>query len=562
MPSKAIEYPTAQYNLGVVFLRSGNLAGALSAFRIATEKAPEQAKHWVALGRTHLRRDDFANAAKAFRAALDRNPSDAPTWAHLSTAQRFLKDYDQAINAAKQALRLVPESEATLIALLHAKMRACDWDSLEEIRDRLKAAVTLALDSGKPIRTRPFQAVVTFDDPQFQKKVADAEAAALNRKAAAPKPIRDDVTTVGYLSAGFGMHPTGHLTRGLFAAHDRSKVKVVALSMGPDDGSALRGEIARGVDRFVNLDGHSDDRAAAIIQAEKVDVLVDLHGYLQGHRAGIIARRPAPVCVNYLGFPGTCGTGLHDYILLDKVIAPDDALANFGEAVVRLPGSYQVNDPRDFVGKVKPQRSDHGLPDGPVFCSFNMPYKIEPQAFDAWCEILQKCPDAVLWLLQDGETGPRNMARAARAKGIDPDRLIFAPPMDRHDHLARLTLAEVALDTWTCGGHTTTTDCLLAGVPVITRVGGSFAARVAASLLTHADLPDCVTQDRDAYIQAAVDMMENAQRRAAVQEQMLGPEPKPSLFDIDGKARALELAFVTMVDRGANGHDPASFDVS
>lgn len=573
----APEYAVAQFNLGVALYQQGKLDMAISALEAATKAAPKEARFWSTLGRIRMRRDDFAGAAKAYRTALDLAPDNATDWAHLAGALRFQRSYNDAIDAARKALDLDPQSEHALISLLHAQMRACAWDGIQDVRARLKAAVQSQIAAGGRIHTRPFQAVVSYDDPAFQKQVADHEARQIldkpRKRIAAPATTKGDKIKIGYLSAGFRNHPTGHLAKGLFSLHDRDRFSTVALSLGQNDGSDLRQAIVRSVDRFIDIDRHSDAEVGAIIQAEGIDVLVDLHGFLQGHRIGIAAQKAAPVSVNYLGFPGTTGAGLHDYILLDPIIAPDPDSAAFSEAVIRLPGSYQINDAQDFVDRSVVQsdearrrpegrlsRHEAGLPGGAVFCCFNMPYKIDEQAFDAWCAILKTCPDAVLWLL-DEDPVAENLRHQARDRGVDPDRLIFGPPLTRDKHLERLSLADVALDTWICGGHTTTTDCLFAGVPVVTKPGASFASRVAASLVSNAGLTECVAEDREAYIRTAVDLANDPERRASIRQTLRTNGPDLPLFDLPAKVRALERAYTQMIQRHRNGEPPAAFDV-
>lgn len=557
-------YPTAQFNKGVALSQQGNFGTAIQALEAATKAAPQNAQFHSALGSIRMRRDDFEGAATAYQSALEINPENAKDWAHLAGALRFQKSYPQAIEAARRALDLDPNSEHALVALLHAQMRACDWNGIQGVRDRLKASVQRNIAAGQSVQTRPFQAVVSFDDPTFQKLVADHEAQQIiakpRKRLAATAQLKSDKITIGYLSAGFRNHPTGHLAKGLFGLHDRAKFTTVALSLGKDDGSDLRRDIIRSADRFIDIDRYSDAEVGAIIQAEGVDVLVDLHGFLQGHRIGISAQRAAPVSVNYLGFPGTTGAGLHDYILLDEVIAPDPSNGDFGEAVVRVPGGYQINDAHDFVGQIA-ARPDHGLPeDAVVFCCFNMPYKIDEQAFDAWCEILKACSDAVLWLLDEDPVAD-NLRREAKARGVDPDRLIFGPPLARAQHLERLTAADIGLDTWICGGHTTTTDCLFAGVPVVTKPGHSFASRVAASLVTHAGLSECVAKDRGTYIRKAIDLANDADRRIAMKQTLRTEGPTQPLFDLPSKVQAFERAYAEMVHRHRKGQPPSAFDV-
>lgn len=372
---------------------------------------------------------------------------------------------------------------------------------------------------------------------------------------------------IGYLSADWHQHATAYLMAGVLEGHDRHKVTVTAFSLGPADGSPMRARLVAGADRFIDLATHDDRAAAQAVRAAGIDILVDLKGYTEGARPGIAALRPAAVQVQYLGYPGTMGTGRGgiDYVLADAVVLPPDREDYWDEAVVRLAGCYQANDAHRPIGPAT-GRADWGLPvDGFVFACFNAAYKLTPDVVACWARLLAVVPGSVLWLLDPGAALPALQAMLAE-NGVDPTRLVVAPALPKGrmaDHLARHACADLFLDTHPVNAHTTAADALYAGLPVLTRTGGPFIARVAASLLTALGLADLVTADLPAYEALALALARDPARMAGVRGRLAAARTLPGgPFDTAAFCRRLEAAYVRMADRARTHLPPASFDVA
>jgi predicted O-linked N-acetylglucosamine transferase (SPINDLY family) len=349
---------------------------------------------------------------------------------------------------------------------------------------------------------------------------------------------------------------------GVFEHHDKTRFETIAVSCGSDDGSALRARLMRAFDRFLDVRDRSDGDVAAMLRALEVDIAVDLMGYTEGCRPGILAHRPAPVQVNYLGFPGTMGANHMDYILADRIVAPDDAQSGYREQVVRLPGCYLPNDSARAIGPV-PSRTEAGLPHrGFVFTSFNASYKFTPAMFGLWMRLLEKTPESVLWLGQVNAAAAANLRLEAPARRIDPERLVFAPFVKSQDeHLARLSLADLVLDTTPYNSHATACDALWAGVPLVTLAGQSFAGRVGASGLEAIGLPELATHSLAQYEALALRLAHDRDALAAIRAKLARNRQTHPLFDTARFVRHLETAFVTLHDRAQRGESPAALAI-
>ena len=547
-------------------LARGDRHAAIAAFERVVRAEPGNAGAFMALGRARILAGALEASAEAFGRATRLQPDNPQAWRALAEALRFLDRLDDALAAIGRAVALAPDDGRVLAQQVFIAMRACAWDGLDEARARLVAATVQAINDGRPAPMRPFMAATCFADPGLAHIVAHSESRALMRRAGAvarpPWRHREGPLTIGYMSAGFGAHPTGHLLRGLFGRHDRERFRIVGLALDRDDGSDFRRDIAAGCDAFVPLAALDDAAAAGAIGRAGVDILVDLHGWLQNHRMAILARRPAPLQVTWLGFPGTTGAPFIDWLIGDGVVSPAAEQRHFTERLVRLPESYQANDPQPAVGQAT-TRHEHGLPaDGVVLACFNVAYKIDPESFALFCKVLERVPRAVLWLLETNRTARTNLVAAARAAGIAPERLVFAPFADKAAHLARLGLADLALDTGICNGHTTTTDALWSGVPVIARRGRHFASRVAASLLDAAGLPGLVAADAQGFVDLACGLAADSERRAVLRRHLVNGRSALTLFDSDRLARHLEAAYLAMAGMARAGLAPAALDIA
>jgi predicted O-linked N-acetylglucosamine transferase (SPINDLY family) len=546
-------------------LASGDRRSAVASFEAVLAEEPDNLAALIPLGRAHMLSSDFVKACEIFTRATQAAPDHAEAWRSLAECLRFRDQLDDALDAISRARSLAPDNPRILAQDVFIAMRACAWDDLEETRANLRDITYKTIARGEPSPMRPFMAATCYDDPMLALAVGRAEAGRLPVRAlpaSSAERSADKKLTIGYLSAGFGNHPTGQLVRKLFGHHNRKMMNILALDIGRDDGSDLRREIRDSCDGVLDLQTLSDRDAALAIRDAGVDILVDLHGWLQNHRMTIAAHRPAPVQVSWLGFPGTTGAPFFDYLLGDAIVTPGNHQRFFSEKLVRLPGCYQPNDSSPAV-TAPPSRQSVGLPDDRlVMASFNVAYKIDPQSFAAWCEVLRQVPGSVLWLLDTNATARRNLQDQATRHGIEADRLIFARFANKADHLARLTLADMALDTGICNGHTTTTDALWAGVPVVTRLGNHFASRVAASLLTAAGMKGQVAANPAAFVDKSVFLANNPERRAVLRNHLISGHSKLPLFDTARLARHLEVAYQAMWDRHRENLPPAAFEIA
>jgi predicted O-linked N-acetylglucosamine transferase (SPINDLY family) len=372
-----------------------------------------------------------------------------------------------------------------------------------------------------------------------------------------PGPIR-----IGYLSSDYHEHPTAYLIAELLERHDRARFVVHGFSTGPDDRGPSRARVIAGCDRFVDLERVAHVDAARRIAADHIDILVDLNGLTQGARPRMLAHRPAPLQVNYLGYPGTMGADFIDYVIVDPVVVPADEQPWFDEQLVHLPHSYQVNDSKRPVAAVRPTRAAAGLPDtGFVFCCFNSSYKLRPEFLAIWLRLLAAVPDSVLWLLEFAPAASDRLRRAAAAGGIDPMRLVFAPSVRFPDHLARQPLADLCLDTLPYGGHTTASDALWSGVPLVTCRGATFPGRVGASLLTALGLPELIAEGLADYEALALALARDPERLGALRRRLAAARDTAPLFDCARFTRDLERAYDAMMARHDAGLPPAAIRI-
>ena len=506
----------------------------------------------AALGRTDEALTDYAGA-------LQRNPDFAEALfarSHLLSRKGELKAALADLNRLMQAAPDFPFGRG---ALMRLKLLTADWENFE----RQKLLLDEAVRAGKKA-IAPLFYLALSDRPGdihrcatiYAQRNFPARTPTPRKEPRRPGPIR-----VGYVCGEFRVHAVLYLLTGLFEAHDRSNFEIIAFDNGGGDGSDLRARFEKAVDKIIDITRLSDSQAAARIAAEETDILVDLNGYTGEQRLGVFARRPAPVQVSYLAYPGTLGAPWMDYILADKIVIPETQAADYNEKIAWLPGSYQVNDSQRAIGKT-PSRTEAGLPPNSfVFCNFNQAEKRSPQAFSSWMRILAAVPDSVLWLPRPNPLAEQNLKKETQQRGIAPERLVFAPHVPSfEDHLARVALADLFLDGGPYGAHTTASDALWAGVPLITLMGGAFAGRVASSLLLALGLPELVTNSEAEFEALAINLAQSHERLKALREKLDQQRATAPLFDTARTTRAIEKAYQTMFEN--RGKTPASFSVA
>ncbi len=581
--------PAALVNYGNVLNLKGRFAEAITCYDRALARRPDAD---IFRGRGHALQGlgRLPEALAAYARALALNPSDVQALyrqgvvlgelgqadAALAAYDRVLalqpdhvealnnrgyiwwlhkRDYARAIADLERALRLAPDLPYGAGAVLHLKMYAADWQDFEES----KAALVAGVRAGKRV-ARPFMFQALADSPEDLRACARIYAQDLHPPLQGPPHVsHEGKIRIGYLSGEFREQATAILMAGLYERHDRSRFEIVAIDNGSADGTAMSARLKQAFDRWLDIGALTDADAAAEIRAAGMDILVNLNGWFGKHRMGVFAHRPAPVQVNYLGFPGTLGAPYMDYIIADPIVIPQGQERFYEEAVVTLPGSYQVNDDRGRAIAPVPTRAEAGLPERAfVFCNFNQSYKLTPETFASWMRILRRVDDSVLWLLDAVAPFARNIRAQACAHGVAEERILFAPDRPPDRHLARLSLADLFLDSLPYNAHTTASDALWSGVPVITRLGNAFPGRVAASLLHAAGLPELVTETQEDFEALAVKLATDAAALAAVKRKLTRDCP---LFDTDLFRRRIESAYERMWQAWRAGDRAKSFNL-
>lgn len=549
--------------LGSLLGQSGANEDAEPLLRRAVALQPDRPDLQNSLGVVlrHLGRFDQAEAA--FRTALDLEPEHAAALTNLAELLMQLRRVSEAIGllsgpAESGGRKAVPAS--MLGMLLGARSMACEWSGRDALRARMRTA------GGPP--PDPSDLLYQEASPAYLRRLLEALAAPQRRtplSLAAPAlggARAGDRIRLGYLSADFQEHATAYLIAEVLEGHDRGRFHVSAYSTGRDDGGAMRRRLREGVEAFHDVAALSNRALAARIAGDGLALLVDLKGWTENHRQPAMACRPAPLQATWLGFPATLGADWIDYAIVDRVIAPPGADAHYTEKLARLAHCYQPNDRERSIAEA-PDRAAAGLPPrGLVLACFCQSMKITPEVFGIWMRALAAAPDAVLWLLQPIEVAAGNLRREAAARGIDPARLVFAPPLPLDRHLARYRLADLALDTFPYGSHTTASDALWAGCPQLAITGEVFAARVSTSIVTAAGLPELASPGLAAHEALLLRLCADAGARAALRAKLAALRDTAPLFDTPRFVRHLETAYSTMVERARAGLAPSALTIA
>jgi protein O-GlcNAc transferase len=547
--------------LGAVCGELGRGEEAAEHLRRAVRVAPNSASAHFNLGRIHLMSRRYQEAAESLQQAIRLNRKNAEAIYLLGTALLFLERHALAVEAFTDALKIDPGHKAALAGLIEGKQRLADWTNYDREKNRLLQDV-----EAKNASASPFTLLFMADDPELQLANAKREARTRPANSAAHLPApssRNGRLRLAYISADFRRHPTSRLMASLFGLHDRAKFEVIGVSLSADDGSALRRRLVTGFDRLVEVQDESADAITQKLRSMGVNIAVDLMGYTKNNRLSIFQKRAAPIQVSYLGYPGTTGADYIDYIVLDRFIATERVRRNLSEKPVILPDCYQVNDHQRAFPETALSRAEYGLPDdGLVFCAFSNTRKITPEVFDVWMRILKSVGGSALWLLSDNATVAANLRREAAARGVSPDRLVFGEVLRQEEHLPRYRLADLSLDTLPCGGHTTTSDALWMGCPVLTCAGASIAARVAGSLLHTVGLRGLVTGSLQEYEEAAIELARKPDRLAQLRAALAARRLTTPLFDTALFARNLETAYLEMWRLHQAGEAPRDIDLS
>ena len=582
-------------NRGVALQDLGRQTEALTSYERALALSPDYVDALVNRGNALLTLKRPAEAAASYARVLVLKPDFADAYNYRGHALADLGRFEEALASYDKAVALKPDhfearlnrarvlgkldryqeaiaeydklriSKPDLPNLLsdvaHCHATTCHWSEWIELTQELTAralAGTVAVD--------PFL-FLAFDSTSEQQLACARNWLRLKKVAAVAREwqlsdFAGDRIRVAYLSADFHRHATAHLIAELFELHDRKRFEIIGVSYGPDDGSKIRSRLIKSFDRFFDVTTRTDEDVAKLLRDLKVHIAVDLKGHTTDARIGILARRAAPIQASYLGFPGTSGADFIDYAIADRIVLPVDQQPFYTEKIVHLPDSYQVNDSKRQIGSPIPSRSELGLPEQAfVFCCFNNTWKITSGMFDIWMRLLTAVDDSVLWLYRSNALAAENLRKEAQVRGVDPARLVFAPHMDVPEHLARLTRADLFLDTLPYNAHTTASDALWAGVPVVTCLGPTFAGRVAASLLQAVGLPELVTRSLEEYEALARKLASEPALLQSIKQKLQQNRLSAPLFDSDRFRRHIEAAYATMWEMRQRGESPRSFSV-
>jgi protein O-GlcNAc transferase len=534
---------------------------ALSASDRAIALKADFADAWRARGDCLRNLERYEESLAAYDQALSLSPNLADAWTGRAFTLHSLKRHADAVQSWTNLLRCSPDYDFAKGRLAYQKMMACDWSGLGELARSIEQDVRAGRNSAEPFG---YQALSTSAKDLrrcaelfVEKEFPPAKSSFVKPKASVNGKIR-----IGYLSGEFRQHATSILITQLFELHDKSKFELFAYDNGYDDGSEIRGRINAAFHRVADISTMSDAQAGSLIRADEINILVNLNGYFGQARTGIFRDRPAPLQINYLGFPGTMGADYIDYIIGDRYVIPHEHEKFYVEKVIVLPECYQVNDAKRAISPILVTRSAAMLPeDGFVFCCFNKSYKIRQEIFELWMRLLKTIDKSALWLVEDNADATHNLRREANARGVPPDRLVFAPRVSLDEHLARHSLADLFLDTLPYNAHTTASDALWVGLPVLTCIGSTFPGRVGASLLHAVGMQELITESLEQYETLALRLAQEPALLELVKAKLAQHRDRCVLFDTKRFARHIEAAYLTMWERHQRGEAPIGFAV-
>jgi len=556
----------AHCNKGVALKEAGLIEQSILALQRAASIAPNHPETHGNLGVALQKSKQFGAALASYTHAIELKPNYTDAHYNLALLHQELNQLEPALQGFEKVLSLDPDYEYLAGTLLYTRMRLCDWRTydadLEQLSNQIRA--------GKKVSSG-FPAATLIDSSSIQRRVAEIwinDKCPPNSRLGPIGPFIESVSRpgkassekirLGYYSADFYNHATSYLMAELFERHNQLEFVLIGFSFGPQASDTMSKRVAEAFTEFIDVRSKTDLEIAQLSRSLEIDIAIDLKGFTQGQRVGVFSYRAAPVQVNYLGYPGTMGADYIDYLIADERLIPPNQRGYYSEKIVYLPESYQVNDRKRSISDRQFIRQDVGLPTaGFVYCCFNNSYKLTPSMLDRWCRILKAVDGSVLWLLQDNGTAANNLRIEAANRGLNPDRLVFAPRMDLADHLTRHRLADLFLDTLPCNAHTTASDALWSGLPFLTLPGETFAGRVASSLLTAIGLTELIAKSPQHYESIAIQLGHDPIALSALKSKLNANRLRAPLFDTERYTEKLEDAFREMHRRSISNQPPA-----
>jgi protein O-GlcNAc transferase len=555
------DYADALNNRGNALIELKRLDDALASYDKAIALKPDYADAFLNRGAVLKELNRLEDALASYDKAIALKPDFAEAFLNRGKVLAALNRLDDALASYDKAIAIKPDYDFLYGTKIYTQMQQCDWSNLKNQLNELKDLV----ERRKNV-TPPFAVLGLLDNPElhlkasriFVNQIITSSSAVINKR------IKSDncKIRIGYFSSDFHNHATSFLMAELFEEHDKEIFEIYGFHFGPEQKDEMRSRISAAFTNFIDVSNKSDREIARISRDIGIDIAVDLKGFTKYHRMGIFAEHAAPIQINYLGYPGTSAAPYFDYLVADKTLIPLESQKYYSEKIIYMPHSYQVNDSKRKISAKFFTRQDLGLPEsGFVFCCFNNNYKITPETFDVWMRVLKEVSGSVLWLLEDNPTAANNLRKEAAVRGIDPARLVFAPRMKLDEHLARHRCADLFIDNLPCNAHTTASDALWAGLPVLTQMGQSFAARVAASLLNAMDLPELITKTQEEYESKAIELANDPLQLTQIKKKLEENRETAPLFNGRLFARHIEAAYAEVHRRYLNAEKPDHIDV-
>ncbi|XP_052482187.1 probable UDP-N-acetylglucosamine--peptide N-acetylglucosaminyltransferase SEC isoform X2 [Gossypium raimondii] len=570
-------------NLAVIYKQQGNYVEAISCYNEVLRIDPLAADGLVNRGNTYKEIGRVTEAIQDYIRAINIRPNMAEAHANLASAYKDSGHVEAAIKSYKQALHLRPDFPEATCNLLHTLQCVCSWEDRDQMFTEVEGIIRRQINMSVLPSVQPFHAIAYPIDPMLALDISRKYAAHCSMVASrfalppfnhpAPNRIKgnggNERLKVGYVSSDFGNHPLSHLMGSVFGMHNRENVEVFCYALSQNDGTEWRQRIQSEAEHFIDVSAMSSDVIAKMINEDGIQILINLNGYTKGARNEIFAMQPAPIQVSYMGFPGTTGADYIDYLVTDEFVSPLCYSHIYSEKLVHLPHCYFVNDykqkNRDVLDPTcQHKRSDYGLPEDKfIFACFNQLYKMDPEIFNTWCNILKRVPNSALWLLKFPAAGEMRLRAYAAAQGVQPEQIIFTDVAMKHEHIRRSALADLCLDTPLCNAHTTGTDVLWAGLPMVTLPLEKMATRVAGSLCLATGLgEDMIVNSMKEYEEQAVTLALNRPKLQALTKKLKEARLTCPLFDTARWVRNLERAYLKMWNLYCSGQQPQHFKVT